>query len=202
MVENSKVKEVAGVTILNLLFLRMVLLLYLSPLLNLSLLNPRGLGDYTEPTFEESILIESNFEELWAWYFIPPFDLFALDRESRVTLALDRCVSIYEESLWVGLWLLLHPFIRNFFDFYSILPAQITPNTSWIIVTFIFVRDLARIEPRCYLFKALFILKKHPWESWERGWWYFFSWPRCKFITGLPSSIQDWKSYFFFIFSN
>lgn len=89
------------------------------------LLGPYGLRDYMGPSFEKSILVEPNFKEFRAKYFIPPsFQLSILDRESRVTLAIDRCVTTYKESLRAGLLFLFHLSINFFFDFYSILPAR------------------------------------------------------------------------------
>lgn len=122
--------------------------------------------------------------------------MLAPGADGRVTSPPSGFIAFYLENLRSGLRFPIPEFLRNIFDYYRICPAQLAPNSVRILITFALLCRLIQATPRLSLFRPFFMLRPHPKAD---GWWYFTPRKGLSFITGLPSSIHDWKTQFFFV---
>ena len=105
-------------------------------------------------------------------------------------------MAISEAILKAGVFLPLHPFIDQVFQFFDIIPFQLTLNSYSIIVAFFIAFSKAfGVEPSLGHFSYVFGIKvvaKHA------GFSYLTSRGDVVRIKGLPNNVAQWKNNFFF----
>ncbi|XP_027174743.1 uncharacterized protein LOC113774400 [Coffea eugenioides] len=110
-------------------------------------------------------------------------------------------VAIYRDQLMAGLRLPIPDFLFFILTFWGIRITQVIPNGVRSIIGFFILCRALEIPFSHDLFQAFFQMKvsgKVP------GWFYFArrsgaKTPTRELFTGAPSSIKDWKRYFFFV---
>ena len=110
-------------------------------------------------------------------------------------------VAIYRDQLMAGLRLPIPNFFFFILTFWGIRITQVIPNGVRSIIGFFILCRALEIPFSHDLFQAFFQMKvsgKVP------GWFYFArrsgaKTPTRELFTGVPSSIKDWKRYFFFV---
>ena len=148
------------------------------------------------PSGTASILTRGDIAVIRERYGLTEANLVVPSRTARVDSGIVGCVAVYEGFLKAGLRFPLHSFIRNVLNFYQLVPSQLVPNPMKVILCFVVLCHLLEILPRSSLFRAFFLLKRHPRV---KGWWCFVARPRRVLVKDLPTSIHGWKDKFFFV---
>ncbi|PSS36174.1 Collagen alpha-1(VII) chain like [Actinidia chinensis var. chinensis] len=106
-------------------------------------------------------------------------------------------VAFYEAAFPAGLRFPVHPTIRQILDFYSICPAQLSPNAWRNIISVLVIWRFHRPHLSLNEFRCLYTLLKGPGS--ESEWLYFKARPSKNVLKGAPSNVKGWKRRFFFI---
>ena len=165
----------------------------------------------SNPAVKVFSLSESTIAWLREQYRIPnQFRLFAFGPDSWVISPPPDQVAFYLEHLWAGLRFLSGAPLSwaSIFNFevcskyFRLLSTLSNPACIEFHSIFYYICPSLSYDPTIpwvSLFWPFFILRPHPKAE---GWWFFSSRKSLFFITGLLSSIHDWKTQFFFIFSS
>lgn len=130
---------------------------------------------------------EADLNRLRTTYAIhDEFRMIVLDPEDRVVSPTPGCVAFYKDTFEAGLRFPLHHFITNILDFYTVTLTQFTPNGFRIIVSFMPIYDICKVEPRLVSFRAIFMLKAYPYN---KDWYHFIHTQNCKVMKGILSAI-------------
>ena len=110
-------------------------------------------------------------------------------------------VCFYEADFTSGLRLPVHPFVRELFVYLRLAPAQLVPNSWWIVISCMVVwvsandGDVIKKDE----FLHFYCLRK----SKVPNYYEFKLWDRAsRLILDYPSSLQNWKPNFFFVSGN
>ena len=85
----------------------------------------------------------------------------APNEDGQIVHPPDGYIVVYEEFLCLGLRFFVHPFFANVLDLYEVVSTQLTPNSIKILSFCVVLCHLLHFESRIFLFRTLFILKKH-----------------------------------------
>ena len=110
-------------------------------------------------------------------------------------------VCFYEADFTSGLRLPVHPFVRELFVYLRLAPAQLVPNSWWIVISCMVVwvsandGDVIKKDE----FLHFYCLRK----SKVPNYYEFKPWDRVsRLILDYLSSLQNWKPNFFFVSGN
>lgn len=127
------------------------------------LLDPEG-GPHTffpEATFMKSMERNSKYISTKFWILDPYFIVRAKGAESVLTPPVG-CVSVYHQSMQMGLRFPLHPFIKELLNGYQLTLTNLLPN-SWLTINgFIAVCELLGVAPSLRLWRNTFTLMLGP----------------------------------------
>lgn len=135
-------------------------------------LKPRNL-DAMEflPGMIQSKLCQSQLEKIRIKYHI------LLEFEMKVSLESNQActplsrIALYKKYFPIGLRLPLFPFFANFLHVVRLPPCTLVPNAWRFICGFTIICILVEVWLIVPLFRAFFILEKHPCFN---GWWYIY----------------------------
>lgn len=105
-----------------------------------------------------NILIEKDLGEIWQHYQILNSFSYLHPDDRNVSKISDnrRMICVYEESLWHCICFPLNPHFYIILGFYHIYFSQLSPVSAIVLVRFICLCDLAKIEPAFELFNIFF----------------------------------------------
>ena len=99
----------------------------------------------SDPKMEASSLSGSNVERLRKQYHIPEqYELFAPGTDGWINSPPLSQVAFYVKDLRACIRFLILEFVWNLFDYYGLCPAQLAPNSIWLIINFVL---LCRLIP-------------------------------------------------------
>lgn len=93
-------------------------------------------------------MIAKEIEKLRDQYCFPSevHTILSYSRDRVISDLLD-CIALFKEFFQASLQFPFHPFFRNILDFYELAQTQLIPNSVRIIVSFIVLYHIIRIEP-------------------------------------------------------
>ena len=104
-------------------------------------------GSLPSPAVEVSPLIESAVVRLQEQYCISEqFSLFASETDGRMNTPPSGQAAFYVEDLQMGLRFSIQKFVQNILDYYGLSPAQLAPNSVWLIINFVLLCRLLRLH--------------------------------------------------------
>ncbi|GAB2268105.1 hypothetical protein Dimus_003083, partial [Dionaea muscipula] len=158
--------------------------------------NPSGIVE------ARSILTERDCEEISLVYPLPDGWRFRLPRAAERPLnpSIPNTFAVHFESLRVGLWFPLHPFVEVILQNLDLLPCQLHPN-SWMIITSYIIRcKRAGAEPSIPVFYKLFKLIENRDDHQVFTGYFSFALVKGGYgVVEIKSNVKFWKVKFLFI---
>lgn len=94
-------------------------------------------------------IYEVDLERLMIKYSVlDNFGMTIRGLDNMIVSPPSRCIAFYEDTFKAGVRFSLYLFITNILDFYAVTPTQFSSNSFRIIINFILIYDLCKIEPR------------------------------------------------------
>ena len=120
-------------------------------------------SEEVDPESFRSMMIITNLEKLQSFCFISDeFGLILTSSDDRIHVPPVDCVGVYEEAVKANLRFSLHSFVKRVMERFSLSLAQVALNSWRYIVGFVSLCRMLDRRPTIGLFRACFILKRHP----------------------------------------
>lgn len=112
------------------------------------------------------ILDQEDLSLISVAYCIPmDFELELLEIDAQIDNPPPSILGVYEEAFEVGLRFLVSPFILEFLRSYGIPLCILTPNSIRLLIGFMGICLLAKVQPSLGLFHSFYTTQKHPYAK-------------------------------------